>query len=186
MDVVSFTRMDEGTEEDYALVGRLYREHVQETLLDNVLNLLRQMQGPKLGYKIDRYQHSLQTATRAERDGADEETIVCALLHDIGDVVAPRNHSQFAAAVLRPYVSDKNHWILKHHGLFQGYYYYDKIGKDKNAREALRGHEFFDACEAFCEKWDQTSFDPDYDTYDLDHFVPMVRRLLERAPQDFD
>ena len=186
MDVVNFTRMDEGTEEEYALVGRLRDEHVRETLADNVLAMLRQMAGPKLGYKIDRYDHSLQTATRAEREGADEETIVCALLHDIGDVVAPENHSQFVAAVMRPYVSEKNHWILKHHGLFQGYYYYDKIGKDKNAREALRGHQYFEACEHFCEAWDQTSFDPDYDTFDLEHFEPMVRRVLGRDPKVFD
>lgn len=186
MDTVSFTRMDEGTVEDYALIGRNTKEHVSETLVDNVLNLLRLMQGPKLGYKIDRYEHSLQTATRAERDGADEETIVCALLHDIGDSLAPTNHSQLVAAVMRPFVSEKNHWILKHHGLFQGYYFFDKIGKNKDAREALRGHEYFEACEHFCEQWDQTSFDPDYDTYDLEHFEPMVRRIFKRQPQAFD
>jgi predicted HD phosphohydrolase len=186
MDVVSFTRMDEGTQEEYALVGRLRDEHVRETMVDNVLALLRQMRGPKIGYKIDRYEHSLQTATRAEREGADEETVVCALLHDIGDVVAPENHSQFAAAVMRPYVSEKNHWILKHHGLFQGYYYYDKVGQDPNARDHLRGHEFFAACEHFCEVWDQTSFDPDYDSHDLAHFEPMVRRILGRKPRVFD
>ena len=113
MDTVSFTRMDQGTAEDYALVGEQIEAHTRATLADNVLGTLKMMRGPKLGYKVDRYEHSLQTATRALRDGADEETVVVALLHDIGDVLAPDNHSQYAASVLRPYVSEENHWILK-------------------------------------------------------------------------
>jgi len=185
METVSFTRMDEGTEAEYALLTRAAKVHRDQTLCDNVLDLLRRMKGPKLGYQIDRYEHSLQTATRAERDGADEETIVCALLHDIGDVVAPDNHSELAAAVLRPYISDKNYWILKHHGVFQGYYYFDKIGLDRDARDRFRDHPFFDECERFCDRWDQTSFDPEYHTLPLEHFEPMVRRLFEREPTAF-
>ncbi len=186
MDTVSFIRMDQGTVEDYALTSRLAREHNDAHLIGNLINGLKLLEGPTLGYKIDRYQHSLQSATRAERDGADEETIVCALLHDIGDCLAPENHSQFAAAILRPYVSEENYWIILHHGLFQGYYYYDKIGKNKDAREFLRGHKYFDACERFCERWDQTSFDPDYDTLPLEHFLPMVERVFKRPPHTFD
>ena len=185
MDTVSFTRMDQGTREDYALAGRLYREHTDAHLVDNVLGLLGQMKGPTLGYKVDRYTHSLQTATRALRDGADEETVVCALLHDIGDVIAPDNHSQVAAAVLRPYVGERNHWIVLHHGIFQGYYYWDKIGLDKNARERFRDSPHYEACARFCERWDQTSFDPDYDTLPLEHFAPMVDRVFARPPHDF-
>ena len=186
MDSVSFTRMDQGTAEEYALVERLYHEHKRETLVEHLLGLLKQMQGPTLGYKVDRYQHSLQSATRAQRDGADEEMVVAALLHDIGDVIAPENHSELAASVLKPYVSEETHWVVKHHGLFQGYYFWHLIGGDRDARERYRGHPHFEACADFCERWDQISFDPAYDTMPLEAFEPMVRRVFARQPNRFD
>ena len=182
METVSFTRMDQGTAEDYAFLNRLWESNKQAHAVDNVLNLLRSLAGPKLGYPIDRYQHSLQTATRALRDEADEETVVAALLHDIGDVHAPDNHSALAAAVLEPYVSERTHWVVKHHGLFQGYYYFHHLGHDRDARERFRGHPHFQACAEFCERWDQTSFDPDYDTQPLESFEPLVRRVFAREP----
>ena len=181
---VGFTRMDRGTAEDYALLGRRWREH-QAGLADNLLGILKQMAGDPLGYRIDRYQHSLQTATRAQRDGADAETVVCALLHDIGDVLAPANHSQVSAAILRPYVGDRNYWVIQHHGLFQGYYYFHHAGQDRHARDAFRDHPHYQACVDFCARWDQLSFDPDYDTLPLDFFEPMVRGLCSREPRDF-
>ena len=121
METVSFTKMEDGTAEEYAFLSPLNNDYLSG-VADTLLKILKQMQGEKLGYKIDRYTHSLQSATRAERDGANEETIVCTLLHDIGDVLAPQNHSQVAASILRPYISNQNYWILKHHGLFQCYY----------------------------------------------------------------
>jgi predicted HD phosphohydrolase len=136
-------------------------------------------------YQVSRLEHSLQTATRAERDGADDETIVCALLHDIGDVLAPANHSEVAAALLEPYVSAKNHWIVKHHGLFQGYYWFQFIGGDRNARDRYRDHEYYDACVEFCSRWDQPSFNPDYDTLPLEHFAPLVQNLFAKTPRPF-
>ncbi len=182
MEEVSFTRMEDGTAEDYALLA-----HEEETLkaanfADSVLGQLQTLKGPKLGYKIDRYQHSLQTATRAERDGADEETVVAALLHDIGDTLAPDNHAEFAATLLKPYVTQRTWWIVQHHGIFQGYYFWHHLGGDRLAREQYRGHPYFEACADFCARWDQTAFDPDYDTAPLTHFEPMVRRLLRREP----
>ena len=183
MDSVSFTRMDQGTAEDYALVGEQIETHTRATLADNVLGTLKMMRGPKLGYKIDRYEHSLQTATRALRDGADEETVVVALLHDIGDVLAPDNHSQYAASVLRPYVSEENHWLVLHHGIFQGYYFFHHLGQDRDARDRFRGHPCFEMTADFCERWDQVSFDPDYDSEPLETFEPMVRRLFARTPK---
>ncbi len=140
METVSFTRMEDGTHEEYTFLGQLWNTHHYAALADNVLGLLKGLEGPKLGYQIDRYQHSLQSATRALRDEADEETVVCALLHDMGDTLAPDNHSEFAAAILRPYVSQANHWIVKHHGVFQGYYYWHHVGRDRDARERYRGH----------------------------------------------
>ncbi len=178
-DTVAFTRMADGTYEDYQLLERKY-----QVLIDGfpgaVLEMLKRLGGDKLGYKIDRYQHSLQSATRAFRDGADEETVVCALLHDVGDILAPYNHSDLAAAILQPYVSEKNHWIIRHHGIFQGYYYFHHTGGDRDERERYRGHPWFEACAAFCENWDQNSFDPDYDTMPLEAFEPMVQRILSR------
>jgi len=185
METVSFTRMDQGTREDYRLLDSCWREHHGPTpLTEAVLSHLKLLAGPKLGYRIDRYQHSLQSATRALRDDADEETVVCALLHDIGDTLAPDNHSELAAALLRPYVSEQNHWVIKHHGIFQGYYFWHHVGEDRNARERYRGHPHFEACADFCERWDQTSFDPDYDTLPLEAFAPLVRRLFARPPHE--
>ena len=174
---VSFTRMEDGTAEEYAFLASLY-EKCRNGVSDRLLELLKSMKGDKLGYQIDRYTHSLQSATRAESDGADEETVVCALLHDLGDVIAPDNHSEVIASILRPYISKKNHWVLKHHGLFQGYYYFHHIGGDRNARERYKDHPFYQDCVDFCEKWDQTSFDPDYPTQPLEYFEPMVRNVL--------
>ena len=180
-ETVSFTRMDEGTREEYQLLDRHYKKLDRE-LFDNVLGLLHRLRGDKLGYQIDRFEHSLQTATRAFRDGADEETVVVALLHDIGDLLAPENHGDLAAAALKPYVSDANHWLVRHHPVFQGYYYYHHIGRDRFAFEKFRGHPHFERTHMFCDKWDQMSFDPAYDTMPLTAFEPMVRRLFTKKP----
>ncbi len=186
MESVSFTRMEDGTRAEYEFLEAHWNDHHQGHVADNVLAMLRILEGPKLGYRIDRYQHSLQRASRALRDGAEEETVVCALLHDIGDTLAPNNHGGLAAAILRPYVSEANHWIVKHHGVFQGYYYRHHLGGNRNTRERYRGHPQFEACAEFCARWDQTSFDPDYDTLPLAHFEPMVRRIFAREPRGYD
>ena len=178
---INFTRMADGTYEEYQLLSRLY-EPLVKRLPDEVIGMLDRLAGDKIGYKVDRYEHSLQTASRAFRDGADEETVVCALLHDIGDTLAPENHAQLGAAVLRPYVSADNHWMIQHHAVFQGYYYYHHIGMDRDERERYRGHPMFERTAAFCERWDQNSFDPDYDTMPFSAFEPMLRRLFARKP----
>jgi predicted HD phosphohydrolase len=180
-ETVSFTRMDEGTPEDWALLHRIEKDFTAGTA-DRVLAHLAALKGSMGGYRIDRYQHSLQTATRALRDGASEEMVVAALLHDVGDLLAPDNHSDLAAAILQPYVSEGTHWVVKHHGIFQGYFFWHHIGGDRHAFEAYRGHPHFDACRSFCDRWDQTSFDPAYDTAGLDTFEPMVRRIFAREP----
>ena len=179
MKTVAFTRMEDGTAEEYAFLAPLYAR-TRCNVPDALIALLQEMRGDKLGYQVDRYTHSLQTASRAERDGADEETVVCALLHDIGDVVAPDNHSEVAAAILRPFVSERNHWVVRHHGLFQGYYYFHHSGGDRNARQRCRDNPHYQACVDFCQRWDQQSFDPAYDTLPLEHFEPMLRRVLAK------
>jgi predicted HD phosphohydrolase len=179
-NVVSFTAMEHGTQADDDLLQMHDLANVAQQA-DRVLGWLNLMDGES-PYQISRLDHSLQTATRAENDGADDETIACALLHDIGDILAPANHSQVAAALLAPYIGEKNHWIVKHHGLFQGYYYFEFRGQDPNSREMYRSHEHYEACVEFCARWDQPSFDPAYDTKPLEHFEPLVRELFGREP----
>jgi predicted HD phosphohydrolase len=142
---IDFINMADGTREEYELLERHYRPF-SEGLPERLMAHLKLLSGDLMGYKIDRFQHSLQSATRAQRDGADEDMVVAALLHDIGDTISPENHSELAASVLQPYVSAKTHWIIKHHGLFQGYYYFHHLGGDRNARDLYRDHPLFGAC----------------------------------------
>lgn len=181
---VSFTRMEDGTAADYALLADVERRELAQ-FADRVLGWLRSMDTPS-PYRITRLEHSLQAATRAQRAGESDEMVVCALLHDIGDVLAPANHSEAAAAVLRPYVSERSYWIVRHHGLFQGVYYFHHYGGDPNARERYRDHPHYQATVDFCANYDQNSFDPDYDWLPLDHFEPLVRALFASAPRSVE
>ena len=176
MQQVTFTRMDEGTAEDYRLT-RVEEHAMIADFPDTVLAWLREMDVPSV-YRVSRYEHSLQTATRAYRAGEDEEMVVAALLHDVGDVLAPANHSEVAAAMLRPYVSERVYWIIKHHGLFQGYYYNHHYGEDRHLRDRFKDHEWYSDTIRFCADYDQVSFDPAYGPEPLEFFEPMVRRLL--------
>jgi len=181
MAPVRFTRMEDGTREEYEYLGHLEQSYAAATA-DRVLDYFR-AQGQTLeGYPISRPQHALQTATRALRDGAEEEMVVAALLHDLGDALAPYNHSEFAASILRPYVSERTWWIVRHHGIFQAYYYAHHTGGDRNARDRYRDHPCYAATAEFCRRWDQASFDPEYDTLPLQHFEPMLRRVFARPP----
>lgn len=178
---VSFTSMAAGTREDYELLERLEAQFASSTA-DRVLEQLKGLAGSLAGYKVDRLEHSLQSATRAYRDGAEEEMVVAALLHDIGDLLAPHNHSEMAAAVLRPYVSERTYWIVRQHGLFQSYYYAHHMGGDRNARDRYIDHPWYQDAVDFCHRWDQSSFDPEYDSLPLEFFEPMVRRVFAREP----
>ena len=181
MKTVKFTEMKKGSKEDYELLAEYEKNYVNE-LPDRILESLKNLDNSVDGYQVTRLEHSLQSATRAEKDGADEEMIVATLLHDIGDSLAPYNHSQLIAAVLRPYVSEKVHWIMLHHGLFQEYYYAHHLGKDRNSRDKFKDNPYYQDAIDFCEKWDQKSFDPNYESFPLDHFEPMVRRLFSKEP----
>lgn len=177
MNTVRFTRMMDGTYEDYQLLTTCETEFVSQQT-DRLLAALVEMKGSYSGFQVSRFEHSLQSATRAYRDGANEEMIVAALFHDIGDGLAFHNHSEMAAAILKPYVCDKIYWIVKHHGLFQMYYYAHHTGGDRFARERFRDHPYYADTVHFCEHYDQNSFDPTYDSLPLDFFEPMVRRVL--------
>lgn len=183
---VSFTRMKDGTKEDYDLLAELekpYHALTPDRLLDE---LRRQGEDTLSGYKITRLEHGLQSATRALQDGADIDWVVGALLHDIGDGLAPQNHDRFAAEVLRPFVREEVAWVVEHHGIFQMLYYGKHYGWDENARDRYRDHPCFASCAEFCERWDQSSFDPEYQSEPLETFEPMVREVFGRKAYDPD
>ena len=179
---ITTTSMDLFTRADYDLAFADEAE-LMASQADRVLDWLRQMDLPGR-YPITRLVHSLQSATRAERDGKDMEYVVCALLHDVGDIIGTANHSQVAAALIKPFVSAQNHWIVEHHGLFQGYYWFHHYGIDRDTRDRHKDHPSYQATVEFCAKYDQNCFDPDYPTLPLEHFEPMVRELFARAPHD--
>ncbi len=173
----NFRAMTEATPEDWGVIAEHMIDFMQG-LPQRLVTHLELLRGDYGGYPVDRLEHCLQTATRALRDGRDEEYVVCALLHDIGDTLGPANHADVAAVLLEPYVSEENHWIIKHHGIFQGYYFFHHVGLDRNSRDAFKGHKYYDACAEFCEKYDQNSFDKDYDSEPLETFLPMIGRVF--------
>ena len=180
---VSFRRMEDGTREDYEFLDRSEREYARG-LADSVLAAVNKLDHTLQGYPLSRLEHSLQAATRAFKDGADDELIVAALIHDVGDELAPYNHAEVAAGILRPYVRPEVTWIVEQHGLFQSYYYAHHSGGDRNGRDRFRSHPWFQACMDFCANWDQCSFDPDYRWLPLPHFEPLVRTIFSRPPHD--
>lgn len=174
-----FREMKDGTKEDWAIIGAEYREFAKD-LPDRVLTHLKLLDGDFGGFPVCRLEHSLQTATRAHRDGRDEQYVVMALLHDIGDTLGSYNHPEVGAAIIKPFVTEEVHWICQNHGAFQGYYYFHHLGMDRDMRENFRASPHFEACAEFCEKYDQAAFDPDYDSEPLEFFEPMVRRVMAK------
>lgn len=184
METVSFTQMKDGTKEDYELLEKAEKPYLAMTA-DRILSeLRRQGEDTLFGYKITRMDHGLQAATRARREGADIDWIVGALLHDIGDGLAPQNHDRFSAEVIRPFVRDEVAWVVEHHGIFQMLYYARHYGWEENARDEFKDHLHFKACADFCERWDQSSFDPDYQTDTVESFEPLVREVFARKAYD--
>ena len=181
--LVSFTQMKAGTREDYLFLDQSERQFARQ-LPDRVLAVLRDLDHSVEGYPVTRLEHSLQTATRARRDGADDELVLAALIHDMGDLLAPYNHAAVAAAVIQPYVREEVTWIVEQHGLFQTYYYVHHLGGDRHMRDRLREHRWYEACVHFCEHYDQCSFDPKYPSEPLAAFEPLVREIFGRRPHD--
>ena len=181
MDKVNFTQMKDGSKEDYLLLDKHDKKYIEGTA-DRLLKFMSGLNSTLEGYKISRLEHSLQTATRALNDKAVDEMIVAALFHDIGDELAPLNHSEYAAAVLKPYVSEKTRWIVEKHGEFQMYYYAHHLGGNRNQREKYRGHKYYQETMDFCEKWDQKSFDPNFKSLSLKEFEPFVKKIFGRKP----
>src|SRR5262249_12765023 len=172
-----FTRMDRGQLTDWMVIGKEVMQR-QSTMPQIVLGLLAQLEEQVDGFAINQLQHGLQTATRAERAGASEEMIVAALCHDIGKVISNENHPAIAAEILKPYVSRETYEIIRTHQDFQGRHYYALIGMDPDARRQYAGEPWYELARKFTDEWDQTSFDPDYETLPLEYFEPMIDRVF--------
>lgn len=177
-----FRAMSEGTQEDWQTIASQFIPFAANGG-KRILDHLRILRGDYGGFPVDRLEHCLQTATRAYQDGRDEEYVICALLHDIGDTLGAYNHPDIAAAILKPFVSEQNHWMVEKHGIFQGYYFFHYLGMDRDMRDQYRGHEHFQHTAEFCEKYDQTAFDPAYESMPLEAFEPMVMKLFQ-APKN--
>jgi predicted HD phosphohydrolase len=175
-----FHAMTEGTQDDWLAIASHSIAHSKE-LPARLIAHMQLLEDDYGGFAVDRLEHCLQTATRAHRAGEDEEYVACALLHDIGDTLGPANHADIAAAIVKPYVSERNLFVVEKHGIFQGYYFFHYLGLDRNMRDGLRGHPHFEACARFCEVYDQTSFDPAFESMPLDAFVPIVGRVFSNV-----
>jgi predicted HD phosphohydrolase len=184
MKTVEFIQMKDGTKEDYDLLAELEKPYLALTSDRIIAELHRQGDETLEGYKITRLDHSLQSATRAHRDGADIDWVVGALLHDIGDGLAPQNHDRFSAEILRPFVRDEVTWVVEHHGIFQMFYYALHYNWDENARDQFKDHPCYQSCADFCERWDQSSFDPNYKAETVAFFEPMIREVFARKVYD--
>ena len=183
MDQVKFTQMKDGDKEDYDFLTAHETEYTKGTA-DRLLKALVDLDESLSGYQVTRLGHSVQSATRAWRDGADDDWVVSALLHDIGDIYAPYNHDEYAATILRPFVREQCTWVVEKHGDFQMIYYGHHVGGNPHKRDAYKGHPYFEDCAAFCERWDQASFDPNYDSKPIEFFNDMVHSVFARTPYD--
>jgi predicted HD phosphohydrolase len=172
-----FHALTEGTYDDWQLIGNELQRFAKK-LPDRLIAHLELLRGDYGGFPVDRLEHCLQTATRAHQAGRDEEYVVCALLHDIGDTLGTYNHADVAAVLVQPFVSEENHWIVEHHAVFQGYYFFHFLGLDRDGREEFRGHPHFEKTEEFCRVYDQTAFDPNFISMPLTAFEPMIRRVF--------
>lgn len=181
-DRATFIRMDQSTQEDWRMIGEHFMQFAKG-LPDRVLTHLKLLDGDFGGFQIDRYHHSLQTATLALRDGRDEEYVVCALLHDIGDTLGTFNHPEVAAAILKPFVGEANLWMIQHHGIFQGYNFFHHLGMDRNMRDMFTGHPHYERTAEFIELYDNPAFDPKTETLPIGEFEPMLRRLFAQPKQ---
>ena len=184
MQTVNFIRMEDGTREEYEFLDRK-EDEFKAGLVDRIMASMANLEHSISGYRISRLEHCLQGATRAYRAGESDEFIVAVLLHDIGDELAPYSHSEMAAAILRPFVSEKLYWIVKNHGIFQMYYYAHHCGGDRNAREIHKDNPWYQDAIDFCHNYDQNCFDPDYDSEPLSFFEPILRRVMAE-PSAFD
>jgi predicted HD phosphohydrolase len=178
----TFTRMEDSTAADWKAIGGEFMQFASK-LPDRVITHLRLLENDYGGFPVDRYTHCLQTATRALKDGRDEEYVVCALLHDIGDTLGSYNHADIAAAILQPFVSEDNHWMVKHHAIFQGYHFFEHIGLNRDLRDNFKSHPAYERTAEFCAVYDNPAFDPKGEALPLSEFEPLLRRVMAQPRQ---
>jgi len=176
-DRATFTRMEDSTQADWQKIGAEFMSFAR-ALPDRLFAHLKLLEGDYGGFPVDRYTHSLQTATRALRAGRDDEYVACALFHDIGDTLGPMNHFDIAAAILKPFISEENLWMVQHHGIFQGYYFFHHVGLDRNLRDRFAGHPHFERTAEFCDLYDNPAFDAKAETLPIGEFEALVRRVF--------
>lgn len=177
MQKATFTHMKDGTQEDWQVIVAEFSQFAK-SLPDRVINHLLLLEGDCGGFPVDRLTHCLQTATLAYNDGKDEEYVVCALLHDIGDTLGSYNHADLAATMLEPFVSEENYWMIKHHAIFQGYYFFHHIGMDRDMHKQFESHPCYARTREFVEKYDSPAFDPKAQHKPLSFFAPMIRKIM--------
>jgi predicted HD phosphohydrolase len=173
----SFTAFDQSTAEDWAIITSQLPA-TQAMAADNIVTQMQLLERDHGGFPVSRLEHSLQTASRAENDGRDEEYVLCALLHDIGDTLSPYNHPSIAAGIVKPFVSEANHWMVEHHGIFQGYYFWHHLGMDRDTRDRYKDSAFYEYTEEFTAKYDQTAFDIEYISAPLSHYEPLIAKVF--------
>lgn len=178
----TFTRMEDSTAADWKAIGGEFMQFASK-LPDRVITHLRLLENDYGGFPVDRYTHCLQTATRALKDGRDEEYVVCALLHDIGDTLGSYNHADIGATILQPFVSEENHWMVKHHAIFQGYYFFEHIGLNRDLRDNFKSHPAYERTAEFCAVYDNPAFDPQGEALPLSEFEPMLQRVMAQPRQ---
>lgn len=179
MKRATFKSMETSTADDWAIIKE-EAGTFQRSVADRLIAHLKLLEGDYGGFPVDRYTHSLQTATRAMKDGRDDEYVVCALLHDIGDTLGPANHFDIAAAILKPWVSAENLWMVQNHGIFQGYYFFHHLGLDRHLRDQFEGHPSYERTAEFCALYDNPAFDPKGETLPISEFEPALRKVFAK------
>ena len=179
----TFTDMAASTQADWTIIME-QRKSLEIALPERIIEQFENLRDDYGGFPVDRLEHSVQTATRAERDGRDDEYIICALLHDLGDSLTPYNHQDIGAAILHPFVSEANYWMVAKHDIFQGYYFWHHLGGNRNARDLYKKHEHYTRCEEFCAEYDSPSFDPSYTSNPLDHYKPLIQDFFGNNPRN--
>ena len=172
-----FTRMQDGTAEDWAVIGAAHQEHFAGTPA-RMMDMLKSLQDVTVGFACDQLQHSLMTGTLARRDGASDEEVVIALLHDIGKAVNIPNHGAIGAELMRPYISEDAYHAIYHHQKFQGRYYYEYMGESAHLREDFKEESWYDLAEKLVDRWDAPAFDPDFEVDSLESFEPLIQKIF--------
>jgi predicted HD phosphohydrolase len=175
----NFKKMSDSTAQDWHLIMCEQLDFFSK-LPDRILTHLQLLEDDYGGFPVDRLQHSLQTAELAANAGEDEQYIVCALLHDIGDTLGSANHADLAATILQPFISEENLWMIKHHAVVQGYNFFHHIGLNRNLRDNLRDHPHYARTENFVNNYDDQAFDASKAKLSIDLFEPMVRNVFAK------